>query len=394
MSHNPVLELWKCVRPCLLVRYIFKQNLYFVVLILLVGTGVYLLTDLFERIDNFMNSSTGLKVLGMYYLVKTPMIISQILPAAFLIATLVQLSLMAKHREVLAMQAGGISPTRLLLVVLSISLFWSGVQLFFSQSLGVSGERYAASIWQEQVKGRENVAATLRSLWFWNENRVIYLDEVNVDTGKGRNVSIYTLSEDGSEVKEVVRAEQVDVHKERWDLHQATLYNTDGYIQGSHQELSLPIRQELRVLTVLSESSDLRQMSIWQISASIDRLKAAGSNVESLRTMWHSKVAYAGAMLLMGLIAMALMLWRDNVYINVAVSLVVVFAFYTIYTVGLSAGQKGLLPPIIASWGGLLLSSLPVGLYILWKIRPHWLRRLLRSLETRRLHKIRKIASQ
>ena len=387
MSDNPVFKLWKRARPRLLVRYIFRQNLYFVILILLVGTGVYLLTDLFERVDNFMNSSTGLKVMGLYYLVKTPMIISQILPAAFLIATLVQLSLMAKHREVLAMMAGGISPGRLLLVVLGVSLFWAGVQLFFSQSLGVSGERYASAIWQEQVKGREEAASTLRDLWFWNENRVIYLGEVRVKTGEGADVSIYSLSEDGSEVKEVIRAEQVQVHEDRWDLLQAIVYNTDGYIQGTHKEISLPIHQELRVLTALSESSDLRQMSIWQISASIDRLKIAGSNVESLRTMWHSKVAYAGAMLLMGLIAMALMLWRDNVYINVAVSLVVVFAFYTVYTVGLSAGQKGLLPPIIASWGGLILSVLPVGSYILWKIRPHWLRRLLRPLETRFMRK-------
>lgn len=368
------------LRPSLLTRYLFKQNLYFVVMAMLAGTAVYLLVDLFDRIDNFIDAEVGLKLMLVYFLVKIPMIISQILPAIFLLSTLVQLCVMAKNREYLALQAGGVSPLRLVALVLALGLLWGGVQLFFSQAVGVQGERYATSLWREYVDGKEDKNKILRELWFWNENRAIYLEEVNTETRKGLDVSIYALSDDGSEVKEVIRAQNVAMHDKSWDLHNATVYNTDGYIQAVHQEINLPIRQQMKLLTALSESANLSAMSLWQLGDAIERLRKAGSNLESLRTLWHSKLAYAASVLVMALIAISLMFWRDNVYINSGISLVVVFMFYTLFTLGITAGQKGLLPPIVAVWGGLAVFSLLCGLYILWKVRPPWLRQVLRRL--------------
>ena len=366
------------LRPNLLTRYLLRQNLYFVSMALLAGTAVYLLIDLFDRIDNFIDADIGAGFMAIYFLVKIPMIISQILPATFLLSTLVQLCIMAKNREYLALQAGGISPLRLMVVALALGLLWGSVQLIFSQAVGVRGERDATSLWREHVDGKEDKNKILRQLWFWNENRAIYLDEVNTETKQGQNASIYALSDDGSAVKEAIQAQAVTMHDNTWELHNATVYNTDGYIQATHQEIKLPIRQQMKLLTALSESANLNAMSLWQLGDAIERLRKAGSNLESLRTLWHSKVAYAASLLVMALIAVSLMFWRDNVYINAGISLVVVFMFYSLFTLGITAGQKGLLPPIIAVWGGLAAFSLLCGAYILWKIRPPWLRRIWR----------------
>ena len=367
-------------RPSLLTRYLLRQNLYYVIMAMLAGTAVYLLIDVFDRMDKFIDAGVSGKLIAAYFLVKIPLIISQILPATFLLSTLVQLCVMAKNREYLALQAGGISPARLVAVVISLGLLWGGVQLIFSQAVGVHGERYAVSLWREYVDGSGDKNRVLRQLWFWNENRAVYLDEVNIETKNGRDVSIYTLSDDGNAVKEVIRADSVTVHDNFWALHNATVYNTDGYIQAAHQEIDFSIRQKLKTLTVLSETSDLNAMSIWQLGEAMNRLEKAGSNLESLRTLWHSRLAYAASLVVMGLIAVSLMLWRDNVYINAGLSLGIVFIFYTIFTVGITAGQKGLLPPVMAVWGGLLLFSLFCGAYILWKVRPPWFRRFWQRL--------------
>ncbi len=376
----------ECVRPSLLTRYLLRQNLYYVILAMLAGTAVYLLIDVFDRMDKFIDAGVSGKLIFAYFLVKIPLIISQILPATFLLSTLVQLCVMAKNREYLALQAGGISPLRLVAVVVFLGLLWGGVQLVFSQAVGVQGERYAVSLWQEHVDGKGDKNLVLRQLWFWNENRAIYLDRVNTRTKKGRDVSIYTLSDDGNAVTEVIRADGVTVHDDFWALHNATVYNTDGYIQATHEEMDFPIRQKLKTLTVLSESSDLNAMSVWQLGDALDRLKKAGSNLESLRTLWHSRLAYAASLMVMGLIAVSLMFWRDNVYINAGLSLVIVFVFYTMFTVGITAGQKGLLSPILAVWGGLAIFSLFGGAYILWKARPPWFRRIWRRLRQYRAH--------
>ena len=370
-------RILECARPRLLTCYLLRQNLYYVIMAMLAGTAVYLLIDVFDRMDSFINAGVGAKITILYFLVKIPLIISQILPATFLLSTLVQLCIMAKNREYLALQAGGVSPLRLVAVVLMLGIFWGGVQLIFSQAVGVQGERYAVSLWREYVDSGKVKSQVLTRLWFWNDNRAIYLDEVNTETKVGRDVSIYALSEDGDEVKEVIQAEGVEVHNNFWNLHNATVYNTDGYVQATHQEIKFPIRQQLKTLTVLSQTANLNALSLWQLSDAIERLRKAGSNLESLRTLWHSKLAYAASLIVMSLIAISLMFWRDNVYVNAGISLVVVFIFYTIFTIGVTAGQKGLAPPIIAVWGGLFCFSLVCGLYILWKVRPPWVRRVL-----------------
>ncbi len=230
-SDKPTLRLVRRIleraRPSLLTRYLLRQNLYYVIMAILAGMTVYLLIDVFDRLDKFIDAEVSAKLTMLYFLVKIPLIISQILPATFLLSTLVQLCVMAKSREYLALQAGGISPLRLVAMVLMLGIFWGGVQLIFSQAVGVQGERYAVSLWREYVDGGKVKSQVLKQLWFWNENRAVYVDEVNTETKIGRDVSIYALSEDGDEVKEVIRADGVTVHDDFWSLHNATVYNTD-----------------------------------------------------------------------------------------------------------------------------------------------------------------------
>ena len=363
-------------QPSLLTRYLFRQNLFFVVMTMLAGTAVYLLIDLFDHVDEFVSAGVSLKIIILYFLSKIPLIISQILPATFLLSTLVQLCLMVKNREYLALQAGGISPLRLVVVVLMLGMLWSGMQLIFSQVVGIQGDRYATELWREHVEGKADKSQILNKLWFWDNSKAIYVEKINLESKRGWQVSIYTLSDDGNAVKEVVRAPHFEVQGKNWRLYDATVYNTDGYVQATHQEMDFTIKQQVKVLTALSESYNLDSLSVWQVGDMIERLKKGGSNLESLRTLWHSRLAYAASVLVMSLIAVSLMLWRDNVYLNTGVSLIVVFIFYSLFTVGITAGQKGLLPPVLATWGGPATISLLALIYIFWKTRPPWVGRV------------------
>ena len=94
----------------LLSKYLIKQNLFLLLTILLIGTGIYLLTDLFDRIDDFLETKMSFFAIVAYFVIKIPIIISQILPAVFLIALIIQLNLLTKNKELVALHAGGISP--------------------------------------------------------------------------------------------------------------------------------------------------------------------------------------------------------------------------------------------------------------------------------------------
>ena len=82
----------------LLFRYLTKNNAYILLPTLAVGVGLYILTDLFERLDNFIEADVPVSMIATYFLVKMPLVISQILPVIFLLSTVIQLCIMARSR--------------------------------------------------------------------------------------------------------------------------------------------------------------------------------------------------------------------------------------------------------------------------------------------------------
>lgn len=66
----------------LLFRYLTKNNAMILLPTLAVGIGLYVLTDLFERLDNFIEAGLSVGMVLTYFVVKMPLVISQILPRA------------------------------------------------------------------------------------------------------------------------------------------------------------------------------------------------------------------------------------------------------------------------------------------------------------------------
>ena len=83
----------------LLFRYLTKNNAMILLPTLAVGIGLYVLTDLFERLDNFIEAGLSVGMVLTYFVVKMPLVISQILPVIFLLSTVIQLCIMARSRS-------------------------------------------------------------------------------------------------------------------------------------------------------------------------------------------------------------------------------------------------------------------------------------------------------
>lgn len=329
----------------LLARYLFRNNLMLILPTLAIGTGLYILSDLFDRLDDFLEAGVSFRVAAWYFAAKTPLIVSQILPAVFLLATLAQLCLMSRGRELIALQAGGISMGRIARILVLCGLVWGGMQLGFSQVLGVSGEVEAARIWSEDVRGKAEATATLRNVWFTDGAYVVSLAEVVPAQGTGRGLAAYELSADGLSILRVVRAATFTAGTGQWELRDVIEFDPSGYISTRHDALTLPLRQDVQAFLITARNADPSQLPLWQLGDAIDRLSASGSNVEGVRTAWHMKLAYAASLVVMAAVAAAIVTWRDNIYLGIGLSLIITFLFYTMFTVGGTLGQKGIVSP-------------------------------------------------
>lgn len=353
----------------LLTRYLIRQNLFLIFAILLVGTGLYLLTDMFERLDHFLESGAGLSLMLSYFLVKLPMIISQILPAVYMISVVAQMNFLERSRELTALTAGGVSPAVLVRFVLIYGIIWSMGQFAFAQFIGVVGERTATRIWQEDVRGRNAKEASIKGLWFTEHNLVVHVTEAFPAQGRGEGILIYDLDDSGITIHEIIKAKSFSIKQRgEWVLEDGESLKPADYAVTAFAARTMPLQQDLKVFQIATQSGiKPSELSLLELRDTIARLESSGSNVEILRTAWHGKVSYACSIVIMGLLALIISRLTPSIYKAISLSLVVVFFYYGINTFCLSMGEKGIVAPIVGAWFANLFFF---GLGILWLVFP------------------------
>lgn len=359
----------------ILIRYLLRQNLFLVLTILLAGTGLYLLTDLFEKLDNFLEAGVSPGLIAGFFLLKLPIIISQILPAVFLLAMVIQMNLLQRSREQMALEAGGVSPFVVLRFVVVYGLFWACGQFLFSQFLGTAGDRIASDIWQANVQGNSRSSLLLENRWLANNNRLIHFGRAVPARKSGQDLLVYTLDDSGIGIEEILRARHFSIAADHWKLQDVVRLTPQTFTSEKLDVYVLPIRQDITELQFLTRAG-LKgpQLPFWELQATIRRLEAAGSNVEALRTVWHGKLSYAGSILVMGLLALVISRLTENIYKAVGASLLVIFFVYSLNTFCSTLGEKGLVAPALGAWfadGALACLSL-IRLFLPWARRSHF----------------------
>ncbi len=352
-----------------LTRYLLRNNLFYMCVCLFAGAGIYLLIDLLDRLDNFMEAGLGPLVILEYLAVKLPLIISQILPAVFLVSLILQVSVMERSKELQALRAGGAPYFRLVVVFLVWSVFWSGVHLGFSQFLGVHGESRAYKIWSEQVRGRNMDNRTQEHVWFRANDAVVKLNEVIPKKEKGWGLTYYRLTDDGTSVGLIIWARAFNATGEKWTLTDVETMNPEGYVFDKREEMKMEIGQDIKAFAVMDRDAKPAQLSLWRLGEVISRLQASGSNVELLRTEWHAKISYAFSIVVMALTGLAVCTFGPNAYRNVAMGMVAAFVYYSVFVICTAAGEKGLWPPAAAAWTANIGLSLLAGGWLAWKGR-------------------------
>ena len=352
----------------LLTRYLIRQNLFLLFATLMMGTGIYLLTDLFERLDNFLQSGIELDEVLLYYAVKTPIIISMILPAVFLITMVVQMNVLERSRELVALNAGGIAPAALVRFVLLYGLLWALAQFIFAQVIGVEGERQAGRIWQEEVRGKVLEDASINGLWFTEGRMIVHIEKAFPVQGRGEGLLAYVLDASGVGIETIVKAERFTVaNDDIWLLEDVQQLVPARYETTRMDALNLPMTQDLRTFQVTAGATvKPAQLSLFELSQAIARLERAGSNVEILRTAWHGKLSYACSIIVMGLLALYVTKKTSNIYKAIVFSLIIVFFFYGTNTLCTSMAEKGHLSPPTGAWFANALFSGLASLLLLW----------------------------
>jgi len=351
--------------------YLVRQNLFLMATCLGAGVFIYLLTDLADRLEHFIDAGLGMRQTLTYFLVKMPLIFSQILPAVFLLAVVIQVGLMVRNREMLALRAGGMSMGWFIRFFVVYALVWSLGQLVFSQFVASYGEQEASRIWREEVRKRQLDKRVVKNLWFREGPYIVNAQEALPTQSRVKDVTVYDFDSDTMRLQRIMTAKTGLVDEHGWGLLDVWEIETKDFMSNKLLTNFIPLRQDMRSF-LNTDVADRGELPLWRLGTIIDELRESGSNVERLRTAWHGKWSYAFSIVTMALLALALCSLFENLYVNLVLSLLVIFSYYALYVLGITIGQKGLLPPVAGAWLANGVFSFLAGLRLVWVSVP-WL---------------------
>ncbi len=242
-------------------RYFLKElaltTLYGMVLalVILLALQGLRLSDLIVRVD--MDFGAVFRMVAGLGLSFTPLI----LPISFLFALLFVFGRMSTDRELVALQAMGRSPTRLLIPCLAFGLFVSGCALYFSFWLGPKGNQQFEISIDEAFK--KKVANAVRAGTFSEDfmNLVLFVDELDPISQKMTRVFIH----DETNFKVPV---SISASRGQWVLNETdgvgVLKLNDGLLVSTNEEKGTIQRiqfKEYRVNNDLSKQVGLARDS-------------------------------------------------------------------------------------------------------------------------------------
>jgi lipopolysaccharide export system permease protein len=341
-------------------------------------------SDLFNQIGEFKAAHMRGGDVLEYYVVKSPQLLAVVLPVALLLALLYALTQHARHNEITAIRAAGVSLWRLALPYLAVG-FVASVGLFFiNEYLAADADDRAELIKSRRVHAgpKKSQARIVTNLGFVNDRdgRNWAVKELNLDTMGMTNLVIFTSLPDKSPVwfyaSAAIRTNGVWVFFNAREYRSDPATNTAPVPVLQEPVLARPdftetpdeIRSEITINARETRKrryqEDIPLADTRGYLAMHPNLSVAKRNW--LFTMLHSRIAGPWKCLVVVLIALPFgaASGRRNVFAGVAGSIVICFAYFVLLEISRAAGTSGYLPAWLAGW----LPNITFTLIAVWLI--------------------------
>ncbi|MEA3305748.1 MAG: LptF/LptG family permease [Candidatus Omnitrophota bacterium] len=345
-------------------KYLLKHFIAPFIFCLLTFILLYVVLDLFNNLNEMIESGISLIVLFPYYLNFTPFIVVQMTPIAILISTMFSLGIFSKNNEITAMRTSGISLLRILAPLIAIGLLISAAIFVINDRIVPDSTMNAAIIKDEKIekakrekKLRKKSEKTLENIAFYGKNnRIIYARRYNVYREKLTEVIIYDEDKNQNVVSKTSIA-KAQWEKNRWRGKNIMFFRLDknGRIIGE------PEFYEDKFLDIPETPADFKKrrhqtefMSFSELKKYIEYLSfGSGAAVRSLKVDLNHKTAFPFVNLVVILIASPFALIharRGNIFIGIGMSIFLIAAYYVIMSISLAMGKADFLPPCAAAW--------------------------------------------
>ncbi len=356
----------------IITMYISREFLNIFFLSLGAFVGIYVIIDLFEHMDDFLEYAVGLPTILLFFLYKIPLIFYQVAPLAVLLATFLSLALRARNNEIIALQTSGISPSRLFGPLIAIALSVSVCLLILQEYVLPYTNHQFKIVKDVRIKKKKQFRSLKKNkIWYRSGDSVCHIEFFNPLENTIQGITLYTLDPDFRLLR------RLDARRGEWKDGMWIFYDVlqrdfaeDGSVRLEvYPERIGPLKETPDEFKMANRES--QEMSYREMKAYLARLRKAGYTITHYLTDLHAKISFPFICLVMAILGIpfALRVGKGGgIALGIGVSLAIGFIYWTFFAFCLSLGRGGTLPPLLAAWiANLTFTSL--GIYMLLQLR-------------------------
>lgn len=373
----------------LLDRYLLRE-LLIPLFFCLSGFLIFVIAfSLFAELNRYQENKLNVGDVLDLYAARIPGDLVLVMPVALLLALLYALTNHARHNELTAIRAAGVSLLRLCQPYLMVGLFLSAAVFYLSENwVPHSAEREERIMTRHQAKVAGSPSEDVKEgLIFDNarDHRLWHFDRYNLKSETGGKPKVQWIMADGT--RRLLVADYVQRTNDVWifftnvhlyeiatnaNARQEQILVTNVVVMPEFTETPEQIRREVRFTSyfrnLASQSPDIPIAAIADYLDLHPRL--GGKEGRWLRTNLQSRLAAPWTCLVVVIVAIPFgaASGRRNLFVGVASSIVIVFAYFVMMKIGTGLGTAGFLPPVVAAWLPNICFSV-MGLVMMQRVR-------------------------
>ncbi len=335
-------------------KYLLKNYFANFLGAVIVFISIFLLVDLVEKIDNFLDYDlTFLQVL-YYYFYTIPWFIHISIPMSALIAVVFSLGKLIKFKEFVALKSSGISLYRVGTPLLIVGLLTSIFAFEFEDMVVVPARQKISEFEREYMtrsyKKRREVIQ--RDIYVQLENGLILIvRSYNTGTNHGKFATIQKIDDGILSMR--YDAQNIYWKNEKWILTEIQKRNFENSKEEYSFNDSLTIELGIKPEDLVQKNIDPENMTYLQLKSFIKKLENLGINSTKWKVNLYFKTALNFTSFIVILFGISIVTFQSRSGgsgAGIAISLMVIFIYYGVVMFGKILGIEGQLAPFISVW--------------------------------------------
>ena len=347
-----------------LYRYLNRMFLVRLAVVVFAIIGFAIVVDLLDVAEELAREPGGALPASLRYVgLRLPIMFSELLPVASLIAGLLAVADLLRHRELVVIWSSGVRPITILRLLLPAGLLLVGAK-FAIDDVALPRATSALRVWgigeyrHQAMDGQSGPYYWLRS-----GDDIVRVSANAVSAGALRDVTVFRRDPAGI-LTERLDAPRAEIVADGWRLHDVTQRIIAGRRTAQLPKFDLPAMIDLEHIQLMARPP--RELTLLQLS----QITAAGGYglraLEPYETWLQQRIAGAFIPMLLMMLAFALVRRFSRTASIAPVFLTAVgtgFAFLIVGGVASALGEVGLLTPFLAAWSPtLVLTAIVLGL--------------------------------